>query len=376
MGFFCPMGVFICSTGRSLCVGKGLPRPMSFDFRRSQRPMLVQSRSGLLGLMVSSSPSAASSPTAQEKRGSLQALVRKHSENLPRARRASVVADLDEQKPPPQPQEKPKARKPLSEAWKEGCRLMRQFIFGAVGNEHIQDDQAKDAIYYETIGSRSMVSELYKVWAKLDDDHSGRVDIGEFRSFAERHIRNRTSQPGVGKAPTMISDDIARFIQKLCERLEKLLLSKKSSFVIEDMMRLCWPSAAPPDLKLMRQWCHEQSLQKERSRFKAPPVMPKADYEGLTSVFHLYSSEGSGLLDIDELVKNGITDEEQRQEWQKTHSGGVSLLDFCELLCPDGFRASQKSQIGSLPDGRRVVYDGRLGCWRLLDECPDSTELS
>jgi len=310
------------------------------------------------------------------RRGSLQHLVKKHSFSVRVLRSSLAMGTGEEQKA-----EEKRPRKKLSEAWKEGCRLMRVFLFGSVGNEGVQDEQEKDAVYYDPLGSKSMVADLYAVWSDLDSDQSGRVDISEFRCFAEHRERSKVSsiRPTNLRSTTVaalnVGTDPAKFIQKLCEKLEKLLLAKKSSFTIEDMMRICWPTATPADVKTMWQWCTEQQTLRERSRIKPPPVMPKAEFEGLTSVFHLYDEDGGGTLEIEELFKHElIRNEEEKQEMLKNGKKELNALEFCEMLCPAGFRATAQSESGTLNDGRRVVLDARLGCWRLADSSNDGEE--
>lgn len=330
-------------------------------------------------------------PRLESRQSLLKCMVKKHAPvmSLLRLSNVGLQGDADEQKSllPTQPTEK-RARKLLSEAWKEGCRLLRTFLFGCIGNEDFKEGRDKESIYYEGIGSKSQVSELYKVWAQIDTDGSGRVDINEFRGFAEIHVNIKKGETKASDnspsrsaskrrnatVATLAMEDPAKFIQKLCERLEKLLLSKKSSFVIEDMMRLCWPSASIQDIKTMAQWCLDFAQEKDRNRIKPPQVMPKAEFEGLSSVYQLYDEDGDGL-DIVELVKNGVIDEEDKQEWCKIHGSNITVQEFCELLCPAGFRATAQSQVGSLPDGRRVIVCPRLGVWRLasvVDEEPAS----
>jgi len=301
----------------------------------------------------------------------LKNLIKKHSMGFAKLR--ASVALGDEQKVIVEEPSPTRKRKHLSAAWKEGCRLMRQFIFGCLGNEGVEEMQDKDAIYYEKIGSRGMVADLYGIWSELDNDHSGRVDIAEFRHFAEQRERDKTKGK-MQDAAMLEGTDSSKFIQKLCERLEKLLLGKKSSFVIEDMMRLCWPTATIADIKTMTQWCHEHTMQREKSKIRPPPTMPKAELDGLMSVFRLYDEDYSGSLHVDELVKQALVPEEEKQEWCRQHNGQTELnaLEFCEMMCPAGFRATAHSTCGTLPDGRHVVLDSRLACWRLADIADDA----
>mmetsp|Transcript_85928 Transcript_85928/g.164409 ORF Transcript_85928/g.164409 Transcript_85928/m.164409 type:complete len:281 (-) Transcript_85928:8-850(-) len=256
--------------------------------------------------------------------------------------------------------------------------MMRIFLFGAVGNEGVRGVKEKDRVFHESIGSKKIISVLFNVWAKLDADGSGRCDIHEFRSFAEQHLRTKQNVEAGKQAgfpephgDQEAQDDPSRFIHKLCERLEKLLLAKKSSFVIEDIMRLVWPCATIIDIKTMKQWCHEQQIEATKSRIQAPPVLPRAEFDGLCSVFKLFDCDGSGELSLSEMIKHGLIDEdriEEYEEWIKSKpNGALDMYEFCEMMCPAGFRAMQQSIVGSLPDGRRVCLDQRLGCWKQVE---------
>lgn len=250
-------------------------------------------------------------------------MLSKHASDLGKMKASMAFVHAIEESQNPKAAEEKRAKKPLSEAWKEGCRLMRCFIFGAVGNESAQSEEEKNAIYHESLGTKEMVGDLYAVWSELDSDHSGRVDLPEFRCFAEQREKKKNAGNSSPLRQSLPSErgsaDTARFIQKLCERLEKLLLAKKSSFAIED---------------------------------------------------------GSQTLHIDEMVKQElIRSEEEKHEWFKVSGKQeVNALEFCEMMCPAGFRASAQSTSGTLPDGRRVVLDARLACWRLADSYNDILE--
>jgi len=150
-----------------------------------------------------------------------------------------------------------------------------------------------------------------------------------------------------------------------------LLIGKKSSFALEDMMRVIWPSAQPGDIKEMRRWCKEFSRSVDMKRIKAPPVLPDEEYEGLMAVFR-YFGDGSGEVHIDALVAKGLVYEEQAaqvfQEWDKDGSGTLDAREFCEMMCPCGYRATQEAETGCLENGMRALYDPKLGCWRIDDE--------
>jgi len=262
----------------------------------------------------------------------------------------------------------------INSSWKEACRLMRTFIYGCVGDEGNKSKKEADRVFQEVIGTRKMVGILYEKWTKLDHDHSGRVDLIEFRDFAKQEMDARWASERGGaspKAAKRTDADDEQFVEKLCERVEKLLLDKKSSFAIEDMMRLIWPAARVSELKQMKQWCREKAMRESRSKIKPPPLLPKEELEGLRSVFMLFDSDGDGRVDFEELVREGVIYEDQRdqytREWDHNGDGSLDLYEFCEMMCPAGYRAHARARVGSLADGRKVLYDVQLGKWRLED---------
>jgi len=249
---------------------------------------------------------------------------------------------------------------------KEACRLMRLFVFGNVcSTEEIDEDEAITA----TIGTRDEVASVYGVWAQLDANKSGRTDLKEFREFARRYVRLK--RPALKGTADFGGDDIETFVHKLCDKVERLLLSKKSSFVMEDMMRLLWPAAVSPQLKTMSQWARETAEAARKEKIPAPPVLPMEEFEGLVSIFRLYDDKKSGKLTFDQLIKLGVLHdyqlEQYRREWDHSGDGLLDLLEFCEMMCPAGFRAHPGARVGSLADGRKVFFDSLLLCWRLED---------
>merc|ERR1712232_52635 len=89
---------------------------------------------------------------------------------------------------------------------------------------------------------------LCRVWDKLDSNGSGRADLPEFRAFARQHAKN------LNQVNEVATRD---FIAKLCDNVEKLLLEKKSSFAIEDLLKMVWPAAGASELKTMKRWVSE-----------------------------------------------------------------------------------------------------------------------
>mmetsp|Transcript_5726 Transcript_5726/g.10206 ORF Transcript_5726/g.10206 Transcript_5726/m.10206 type:complete len:703 (-) Transcript_5726:87-2195(-) len=267
----------------------------------------------------------------------------------------------------------------ISQDRKEACQMLRFFVYGKVGNETALSARDRDRIYYESIGSKQEVFQLFGMWRKLDDDNSGRVDIGEFRAFAESYMTQMMAMGDSenGNSPHMedsqfrmqgTAEENMKFISKLCDKLAQLLLGKKSSFVIEDMMRLIWPCSQISDIKQMKQWCKELASQAQQQRVKTPPVLSAAECEGLASVFRHFDDDDSGSVSIEELIGKGLIYEDQVDsyllDWDRNGDGVLSLTEFLEMMCPSGYRATQESTVGTLPTGQRIFLDGRTGLWR------------
>jgi len=217
------------------------------------------------------------------------------------------------------------------------------------------------------------------------------VDMHEFRAFAEKNLWEKMqgleapmhldSDDSVGHAPTWAGanapawanintpEDYPRFVSKLCHRLASLLLSKKTSFAIEDMMRLIWPCAQNSHLGLMKGWCREINSQMDKRRCRTPPVLPDDDLEALRSVFNHFDEDRSGNLQIKELVNHGLIHRDQAPTffrlWDNNGDGTLDETEFCEMMCPLGFRAHAQAKIGSRKDGARVIYDAENKYWRL-----------
>jgi len=213
----------------------------------------------------------------------------------------------------------------ISAERKEACQMLRFFVFGT---EQVTPQDVEN-LFCQQIGTKDQVRQLFRIWSKLDDDDSGRVDVSEFRAFAEKHFAHKKSEADlmnkmqksdaeeaadrkkqVEKRGTRhqklvetemksleatlqrTDEDSAQFITRLCEKVAHMLLGKKSSFAIEDMMRVIWPSAELPHIKLMKGWCRELKKEAEENRVNTPPVIDNAEIEALRSVFEHFCEDG------------------------------------------------------------------------------------
>lgn len=266
---------------------------------------------------------------------------------------------------------------------REACQLIRFFFFGNIGNETRKGTKEKEKVYYDTVGSREQVKALFNIWDRMDSDNTNRVEFQEFRVFVERsatdrgqgHERRNSLSGAPEKKEAIFSffqsnsqEDNLKFAGKLIEKVASVLMSKKSFFVLEDMMRLIWPCSSFEDLKKMRQWCEEFSLTNAKWRVPTPKVLSASEFEALSAVFKYFDKDGSGTVTAEELVHSGLLDREQASRYMAeilTDAGGeMTLNEFCEMMCPNGYRAALTSMIGTDDAGRRVVLDEKLGGWR------------
>jgi len=306
---------------------------------------------------------------------------------------------------------KPKEATP---ARKEACLLLRFFVFGGFSLNEDEKDTVREAIFHESIGTKEEVKKLHRIWCRLDDDNSGRADFSEFRVFADKHIReivehqkdhgNEVEQrkgtndlkvdkvdkkrslhhgatvmmqlQSAGDLLAQAIEDTPKFTATFCEKLSVALLGKKSSFVLEDMMRVVWLSASLTDTKVMKSWCRDFYEEAQRDRVETPPVLDVVEYEGLCSVFEHFDEDNAGEIHFDTLVTKGLIYNEQIEEyrklWDDDGNGFLSMGEFVDMMCPVGFRATKKSEIGSLPDGRRVLFDPTMNSWK-VERLPDDS---
>lgn len=284
----------------------------------------------------------------------------------------------------------------ISTQRRDACQLMRIFVLGAVGNENVKSKRDKENVFYESIGTKEDMAKLCDAWDKIDVDASGKVDMMELRSFGGRLMIDVvaanawSSTVGVsGKTLEQVSgksrlsgwlgltppDERAKFAQRLVEKMGIVLLSsRKSHFTLEDVMRLMWSCASIDDLKLMREWCNELNLTRDKYRASTPPVLPSEEKSALQAVFSFFDKDGGGSLSVSELIMSGLMDRDYAKrfisEVDQDGSGEIDSSEFCELMCPNGFRAHEYSETGSTPLGEGVRLDPKTGTWRMKQAPP------
>lgn len=252
---------------------------------------------------------------------------------------------------------KPKTGFVLSPEKRADCEAARILFLGTVGYEdemYLQNNRDKERAFYEKLGKKEEVLKMARAFRSMDLDCSGRVHLSELRGYATKF------DPGP--------------FGPLAARVEKLLLSKKSSFTVEDLMRLLWPCAGLKELRQMQNLVNN-TRRSTLVRVKTPPVLSPAEYEGLKETFRYFDEDESGTVTYQELVRTGLLDQEQAcrymADWDRSGDGMVNEAEFCEMFCPTGFRAFSGAKVATDPEGNRLEFDEGAG-WRYAaaaEEC-------
>jgi hypothetical protein len=161
----------------------------------------------------------------------------------------------------------------------------------------------------------------------------------------------------------------AKEFKDLAKKVSDHLLSKKSSFQVEDVMRCLWPAASTLDLKDMHRWMDNVASVLAGLRVKQPPVLSKGELEELTAVFEFFDADGSGTISFEEMISSGLLDKETAirymNDWDEDGSGVLSKAEFYEMMCPSGYRAFDGAQRATDENGQRVIYEEVMGGWRI-----------
>lgn len=241
----------------------------------------------------------------------------------------------------------------ISRAQREAAEALRTLLLGStapkeakggsstsLGSTGARSNAAERSALSSPRGTKREVIRLATAWARVDADHSGRVNTLEFREFAKR--------------------------ESLDEKLVGTALGRKNSFTLEDLLRIMWPCAAHGDVKAMASWVAD--FKKGEIRAKTPQPLTKEEYEVLTETFRGLDSDGSGCVEIAELVKTGVLDQETASrflaEFDDDGSGQLNEAEFCEMMCDSGRRINESATLACDTVGNRIVLEEGIGWLR------------
>jgi hypothetical protein len=274
----------------------------------------------------------------------------------------------------------------MSTLRREAAQSLRTFLFGSISeSKKALSPKDIEKVLRDRSGSRTQVNQLYAFWCKMDHDRTGFADMNMFRHFVDTamrdltdgtsRVRNCFAAAAFKDAPPQENNS---FVIKMIERVSTAVVSKKPTFVIEDMMRVLWPASRMQDLRTMKAWCNEMELTTWRTA--TPTLLPKQDFDALAAVFKFFDNDQSGSVTLEELLLSGLVDKEQAQKLIQEADGAdgdgtLDMIEFCEFFCPAGYRAHSEARIGTDDAGRRLVYDERMHGWRLEEMDPGKAGL-
>lgn len=235
--------------------------------------------------------------------------------------------------------------KKISPAAREACEAMRAVVLGPdPPADQMSSREAHQRSYLSSVGPEDQIFQVWRFWRNIDDDNSGRVDFREFRS----HLQ------------TMPKD-----IATLAEKSMKQLLMKKSSFTVEDVLKVLWPCADAKNLANMK--AQLDDFGSANHRRQTPPLISDDDLREMIENFQYFDKDASGSVTCQELLESGLLDEEQAtrfmRDFDSDGSGEISVWEFCEMFCPVGFRAYPEAHHATDSEGNRLVYEEGWG-WR------------
>eukprot|EP00746_Dinoflagellata_sp_MGD_P067789 gnl/MRDRNA2_/MRDRNA2_27990_c0_seq1.p1 gnl/MRDRNA2_/MRDRNA2_27990_c0~~gnl/MRDRNA2_/MRDRNA2_27990_c0_seq1.p1 ORF type:complete len:589 (-),score=115.20 gnl/MRDRNA2_/MRDRNA2_27990_c0_seq1:92-1858(-) len=244
----------------------------------------------------------------------------------------------------------------LTNAKRLNCEIVRRFFWGAVGNEHSKTAHEALEVLQQCKASDDQIDRLWRVWKRLDITRVGQVDSTAFLRLAHS-AKGGDSRPG--------------------ERAIRVLLDKKTHCTIDDVIQAIWPCATQSELEVVQKQLEELREGTREAETPAPPVLAQEAVESLVSNFdhllrtyaHLDTAKQQ-QVGIRELVDAGLLDAEFAEMYFKRYGKGpsdtINCMDFCEMFCPDGFRATANSRTATDEDGNRLALSN--GVWRSVSE--------
>lgn len=190
----------------------------------------------------------------------------------------------------------------------------------------------------------------------------------EFCKFVNVEGRRRLPSWAKMRSTETLTENFAQYIRRLSNKIGETLLGENAFFDEEDLLRLVWHNASETELEDVSAWFKDAICGVVKRRPRSPPVLASADYQGFCAVFKNFAGAGCSPIAFEKLVDLGLICEHAIDEARKHFDGdGNGLLDmeeFCEMMCPWGYRATLESKIGTLQDGTRIMCDPKDGEWR------------
>jgi Ca2+-binding EF-hand superfamily protein len=219
---------------------------------------------------------------------------------------------------------------------REGCESLRMLVFGYVGNEEWKQSE-KAKVFEQKIGTKKEIRALYSFFSDLDENNTGGITIKNFHNFFTRSKEQRL----LGwKA----------MLYLIGETTEK-------TATVQDFLKLLYLRADEKSIKEMMRWYDEESM--STKAVPEPPVISVKTHQELVMNFKFIDYKRTGILTPADLVNAGLLDQDMCDElmakFDANGDGTIEEHEFVEMLCPNGYRASQDSTTAIDAEGNPLV---------------------
>lgn len=225
---------------------------------------------------------------------------------------------------------------------REACDSIRTLIFDGVGNESWKDSQ-KHLIYEQARGSSEEMRRFVEFWVAMDEDGSGTIETDEFLNFFKRRRQDRS-----------LGIRIMRYVTGF----RSAKTGEPRSWTMGDLMKLVWLEAKEEDVEAMLQMFKIHRL--SGLKVQPLPLLPKKMRRQLEKNFQLIDHDEDGFITFTDMVEAGFIGLDDVCKLRKTYGRedktGLDITDFVEMLCPNGFQASEKARSAYDINGKRIHH--------------------
>lgn len=223
--------------------------------------------------------------------------------------------------------------------------LMRYMVLGSGGLEKKGDHQRgtrgkatsaaspADGVLLTSESPQGTPEEIWKAWqawTSMDQAAGGYVKMYDFFRWVSEMDKSKHSA-----------------------FLWKAVAGQEARITIEHLLRVLWPRAQRAHLEAMVDHI-EQSNTQQLLVVPEPDLMTHEMQSGLAKVFEALDADRDNKISVSELVNAGYMSNEEAVDKVATFAKGgqeLSLDQFVEMMCPDGYRYSKDASVALCAEG-------------------------
>jgi len=252
----------------------------------------------------------------------------------------------------------------------QASSLVRFLIFGI----HCSPFQKLTRKGADTLAAE--VQDVCQFFSRLGRDESDEIGHAAFKHSVDSALLNRYQDISQEKMETFpewakmsrsekINLDFPRFNRRMREKISDHLFRGGSSFMLRDLLELTWPHASATSLESLSE--KVLAAMQAEARAGTPPVLENMAYQELCAVFKDIDVDRRGEVSFSCLGDRGLIDKdsmvETRRAWDAAGNGFLDMAQFCEMMCPSGFRATGASRVAISQKGRKMILDPESMTW-------------